>query len=136
MTRRRKRSPLLRFALALWAVAIVGGLALTLWHVAGWALATAAVGAAGYALGHRGRTSAGQLQVTAARPSAAVLRPSERRARANGWTPPGRSVLLSTECAGEEHVFCHDLRCGCSCDHPSRDPAPARRAPLPDRPPF
>jgi hypothetical protein len=50
---RRKHSPVHRYALALWALAIVGGLAVALWHVTGWALATAAVGAGAYLLGRR-----------------------------------------------------------------------------------
>lgn len=53
MAKRRKRTPLLRGALALWAVALAGGLAITIWHVAGWLAATAVIAGAAYALGRR-----------------------------------------------------------------------------------
>jgi ABC-type transport system involved in cytochrome bd biosynthesis fused ATPase/permease subunit len=57
----RKRPPLLRFALALWAVVLVTALAALIWHVAGWLLVTAAVGGAAYALGRRaGKAPGGQ----------------------------------------------------------------------------
>jgi hypothetical protein len=130
--RSRKRSPGLRFALALWAVVLAVALAVTVWHVIGWIAATVAAGAACYVIGRRGQAPPRMPQIRRA-----ALGPSERRARANGWTPPGRSVLLavSAECAGGECVWCHDARCEHDCGHPSQRPAPIR-APLPDKPPF
>jgi len=136
--RRRARSPLLRFALMLWAVVIAAALARSLAHVAGWALLTAAVAAAGYALGRRSGAPGTSARLRSARPSRAALGPSERRSRANGWTAPTRMALVtvSAACAGSECVWCHDPRCEHDCGHPSREPAALRPAELPDKPPF
>jgi len=53
VARRRKRTPMLRGALALWAVALAGGLAITIWHAAGWTLTTVVLASAAYVIGRR-----------------------------------------------------------------------------------
>jgi hypothetical protein len=130
MSPRRKRRPLLREGLALWAAILAVVLALALWHVFGWLLATAAIAGTAYALGRRSSRSRAPAVPRGRRPA-----PVETaRTRANGWTPPGRSMLLSAECAQGEHVWCHDGRCQCDCGHPSQ--RPAHTAPTPAEPPF
>lgn len=164
MTRRRvRRSHVMRWALTGWAVIIMAALGITVLHVLGWLIVTAAISAGTYALGRRhagtrpltgklgrnaayGQRSAAQGYTGGSLPrqpvtdmDAVSAYPAEltsRRARANGWTAPSRSILLSAECAAGECVWCHDARCQHDCGHVSRDRAPVTRAPFPDQPPF
>lgn len=153
MTARRKRHGAVRWALAIWALLIVAAIGITVWRVIGWLAITAAISGAAYALGRsqsRARALTGKLganarygRLSAARGQRGVTDmdvvsaypAGMRRERANGWVAPGRSVLLSAECAGSECVWCHDSRCQHDCGHLSREPQPVKvtRA---DKPPF
>jgi hypothetical protein len=136
VTRRRKRRPLLREALALWAAVAVVLLAVTAWHLAGWLLASAAIAGGAYLLG---RKSASRQVRPAARPTAALRGPQAARTgtartRANGWTQPA-SRLYSAECARSDCLACRDPQCCCTdCPHAYR--LPAVRASIPDEPQF
>jgi hypothetical protein len=157
-TRRRRvrtRSHVLGWIAGIWAVIIGLALMTTALHVIGWLAGTTALCAVSYAAGRRqtGRALTGKLRANARYGRQSAAQPyygdslprsepvsaypaSMHRERANGWTAPGRSVLLSAECAGDECVWCHDSRCQHDCGHVSRNPAPAATAPLPDKPPF
>ena len=144
MTRRtvKRVSSLTRWALAGWFLIIAAALAVTAWHVAGWLISTAVISGAAYAIGRRqagSRVLTGKLGANAAygkRDAVSRYPVSMRRERANGWTAPSRSVLLSAECAAGECVWCHDARCQHDCGHASRDGAPVTRQVWSDRPPF
>jgi hypothetical protein len=136
---RRKRSPMLRASLVLWAAVLVLAVAVTVLHVVGWIAATAAIAGAAYVLGRRMARPRAVTRGTGGR-AAVRADPAGARARRNGWEHPAQtSTLYSRECATAEsqpdHLFCFDPRCQCPCGHPQNQPAtPA--APLPDKPPF
>jgi hypothetical protein len=136
MTARRRRRPLVREALVFWAAIAVVLLAVTAWHLFGWVLATAAISGGTWLLGRRstGRQVSSNSAPVAVSRGRQMPQIGTARTRANGWTPPTRSVLLSDFCTRDEHIWCHDGRCQCSCGHPSQ--RPARTAPTPEDPPF
>lgn len=90
MPRRRKRTPMLRSALTLWAVVLIVAVVVLVLHVIGWLVATAAVSGAAYALGRRSQRPLARRQraVRAAGQAPGV-------ASATPSAPPAATAILA-----------------------------------------
>jgi hypothetical protein len=149
LKRQMHRSHTLRYMVLFLALALPLAILTTLVHTMGWLAGTAVIATVAYAIGrrHEQPKNAPRASVNARYDATTEVVSSyprevgDARTRANGWTAPTRSRLLSRECAGAstlqspEHGFCHDPRCSCECQHVSQR-KPLVRIPAPDAPPF
>jgi hypothetical protein len=103
MSRRRKNSRLHRYVLALWALVIVGGLAVAVWHVIVWAAITAAVGGGAYLLGRRqgGGPIRRRQRIGAVRADRAA-RPAAARSAFPPLQDPAEAALLADPAANPD----------------------------------